>query len=84
MTDNNDFAALTAARPKPVPGSPEAFRAEAIEIARNQLETLADEFDVKAEKILKLYQDISMNGEGEAFLYRKVASDLRKRLKYLI
>ncbi len=48
---------------------------------RRELEVIATGLEEHADRLIKLYGDITMDGEAQAHTYRTVARDLRNRIR---
>lgn len=73
----------TIALREPFPAAPEDLEARIREGVIAELENVAAGLDEHAEKTEKLYADIGMDGEREAFAYRTVARDIRQRIEFM-
>ncbi len=59
------------------------FKAAVRAHVRKELEVLATDLEAHAGKLIKLYGDLTMDGEAQAYTYRTVARDLRNRIRLL-
>ena len=59
------------------------FKAAVRAKVRRELEALAADLEKHADKLVKLYNDLTLDGEAQAYTYRIVARDLRNRIRLL-
>ncbi len=59
------------------------LQAEVNTKVRKELEAIATDLEEYADRLIKLYGDLSLDGESQAFAYRTVARDLRNRVRLL-
>ena len=82
MTPSSDSEAVAQEAP-PATGS-NAFKAAVRAHVRKESEAIATGLDEYADKLIKLYGDLSMDGEARAYTYRTVARDLRNRIRSIL
>ena len=68
---------------EPLPAAAEDLTARIREAVLAELEDVVSDLERHAEKTEKLYRDLGMDGEREAFAYRIVARDIRQRIEFM-
>ncbi len=82
MTPPSD--AETVAQKAPPATESDTFKAAVRAQVRRELEVLATDLETHADKLIKLYGDLTMDGEAQAHTYRTVARDLRNRIRSIL
>ncbi len=82
MTPPPDSEAVAQEAP-PATGS-DAFKTAVRAHVRKELEALATDLETHADKLIKLYGDLALDGEAQAYTYRAVARDLRNRIRSIL
>lgn len=68
---------------EPLPAAAEDIATRIGEAVLVEFDDVASDLEHHAEKTEKLYRDLGMDGEREAFAYRTVACDIRKRIEFM-
>ncbi len=82
MTPPSDSEAV--AQEEPLAKESDKFKAAVRAKVHRELEALATDLEKHADKLIKLYGDLTMDGEAQAYTYRTVARDLRNRIRSIL
>ncbi len=78
MTPPSDSEAVAQEAP---PTEADKFKKAVRAQVNLELEAIATGLEEHADRLIKLYGDLTMDGEAQAHTYRTVASDLRNRIR---
>lgn len=68
---------------EPLPAAAEDLAVRIREAVQAELTHVANDFEARADRLIKMYADIGLEGEREAAAFRTVARDIRNRVEFM-